>query len=252
MTEEIKNKILEKIRKLMNKQKSAESIGNLEEAAIFAAKISELLTKYNLSKFEIGKGKEKSDIKDRFFDHIKPAKNEGKWVYALYNLLCRYNYCTLISVYTKHIDNGSYKTVYTGATIFGSPENIEIVIFLADQLKEKIKFLSKGAWDKVKNQPHEKRNSFLRAYYKGAVSGISYQLSTQRKEQMKNSNITDLVLFNKEALKKAVDDKYEKVTKERLSDSRKETSGGYMGYIDGKNVGINKGLGDNVQKNKLN
>lgn len=47
------NKVQEKLRKLIEHQKSAEAIGNIHEAAAFAAKLQELLDKHNLSMSDI-------------------------------------------------------------------------------------------------------------------------------------------------------------------------------------------------------
>ena len=49
----IEEKIIDKIKKLMDKAESAKSMGNIHEAEDFAVMVSDLLTKNNLSRFYI-------------------------------------------------------------------------------------------------------------------------------------------------------------------------------------------------------
>lgn len=248
---QVDKNLMDKIRKLMDKAQSSEELGNLNEAEAFAAKVSELLTKHNLSRFDIKEKSVKNGIIDKEFKDITPVKNEGLWIFDLYHTISKFYYCSII-VNTRMILTSTHQAVSNKhATLFGTEENIEVVRFMGEQLESKIRFYGKRDWKRYHIILKQKKNTFLREYYKGAVVGLFVKLERQRNDQIQdNSNITDLVVCNKEALVKAIDDKYGKVRNEKRKRSR-PNAGRSLGIKKGSELELNKGVGGHSAENKL-
>lgn len=70
------NNILDKIRKLIKHERSARSIGSIHEAAIFAAKIQELLDQYNLQMSDVDYQEARSTVNS---DKILFARELNFW-----------------------------------------------------------------------------------------------------------------------------------------------------------------------------
>lgn len=235
-------KILDKIRKLINKQNSSEKLGNLEEANAFALKVSELLAKHNLSRFDIKDKVEDSGVIRQNCNEITTPKNEGKWLLALYNTLSKYNYCRLIVV------NGLHNTY---GALFGTEENIEVVRFMGEQLSNKIRFLGKQTYKQLSGKIPEKKNAFLRAFYSGAVSGIAAKLHEQQDAMVaSNPKAGALVLFNSKALDLAVNNEFQRL-KQTKHTKLSAQNGRALGFKAGKEMDINKGIGYNKPEKQL-
>ena len=171
--------------------------------------------------------------KSRFKDIIT-RKNEGKWEPLLYSMLCDYHYCMAIN----HDLQG--RTV--GVSIIGTPENIEIVKFLGDQLQVKLRIIEKLDWDDRGRHFAEKRNRFRRGFFLGAIRGIREQLETQRNVQMATQiKVTDLVVQTKKDLEKAAKGYYSDLKEGRYTKSS-STVGKVIGYERGKKLNINQGI----------
>src|SRR3989339_868143 len=103
--DQIPKKIYDVLKKLMNLKEGAEKIGSIHEAENAAARINEILLKYNLELSEI-KFSEKSKIEydetalpgivfeDGIFKNKR--KNEGNWVQLLYMIISKHNLCKVV------------------------------------------------------------------------------------------------------------------------------------------------------------
>ena len=241
----MEEKIIEKLRKLLNKHESAKDIGNLEEAEAFALKITEMLTKYNLSILDVKAEKEKNPVTNSIFTDIKYKKNEGLWVFDMINVICQYNFGRLIVV-----------NRYGGkmAMVFAEPAEIEIIKFISEQLISKYKFLCSRAINEFGNSVGLKKNKFKRDFYKGAVLGLSSKYKEMRANDIKeNEKVTGLVLYKKENIDRAFNEVFEPddVGKQR---SRKLDINGAlnMGFKAGYETDINKGLNTVANNQRLN
>lgn len=237
----MEDKLIDKIRKLITKQKSAEEIGSLAEAAIFAAKIQDLLTKYNLEIADIGDAQEKPKMGKAVFSDIKTRKNEGEWEPLLYSVLAKFNYCMLIT--------HSSGSIINFVSLIGTKDNIEIVKFLGDQLQAKIRILEKMDWQEHGRDTSEKRNTFRRGYFLGAISGIEKQLRDQRDAQMAaQCKVTSLVVQTDKDLKEAVSKLFGSLSTKKAGKSSSSV-GKVLGKQRGEGISINKGV-DNKYSNK--
>lgn len=234
-------KVTEKIRKLLAKSESAKETGSIQEAEIFALKAQELLLQYNLSQHDINKPEESPIIMEKIDlnDFEKVAKTEGDWILSLFIELSRYNLCKSIIIGNRG-DNRLY--------IFGERHNIDIVKYLHDQLRVKIKRLSLEAWKEYKGL--EKRNTFLRGYKKGVVMGIKTKLYDQQQAQMKKyEGMPGLVKVNTEAINKTVAREIGPLGKSR-SRTLSGQEGKEKGYRDGYNMNINKGISNRASNSQ--
>ena len=244
---EIEEAILTKIQKLLNLKVGAEQIGSLHEAENAAIRVTELLLKYNLELEDVT-GFVKPDAKDirRFNEEgIINPKNEGKWIHALYNILCKYNFCKMITNTSKYNTKADY------AILIGTKDNVESVKFLAEQLEARIRTAEKGAW--TRNNSREKRNTFRRGFFQGAVFGIHSQLMEKRAmEQMQNNKVTALVLSRDTKLKEFIQNEFSRLTQGKANRGLSGANGHSMGYETGKNMNINKGVEGTISNKYLN
>jgi hypothetical protein len=241
---EVKESILEKIQKLWRLQKSAEEIGSLHEAELAATRVTELLLKYNLEMEDINSFK-KSDAQDllRFDERgIINPKNEGKWVHSLYHTISRYNFCKVITM----VDRSGITKDYV--TIIGTKDNVESVKFLCEQLEYRVRVSEKLAW-KI-NPSDEKRNTFRRGFFMGAVKGINFQLKTKREEEARaNVKVTALVLSRDAKMKDFVEKEFHHLGNNKQHNLSSQT-GAVMGFIEGRSMSINKGVKGSTIINK--
>ena len=220
----VQDKIINTIKKLSAKAESAKEIGNVAEAALFSAKVSELLLKHNLEMAEIASEDQYGVVGDKHAD----LNLDQRWKINLLSVLTQYNFCKpvyhRIPKGARSTRSGSTKTVYakeTHTTIIGTPENVEVVKYLYSLLVEQFERLGMVAWsDKLtndrriilerglpKSHPGYKKpwrvfkttspNIYKNSFYVGAVRGVLEKLEAQMTAaQITNTKITDLVLVH--------------------------------------------------------
>lgn len=238
-----KNKILEKLRKLMNLKESATAIGNQGEAAAAAAGISRLLLMYNLSESDI-------PAQERIDNPIvaeeipfKPEVIGGQWYEYLVNCICKFNLCEALVV-SSCKKKRYYKNKFQ---IIGRQRNVEVVLYLISFLANNFYLMGKRDYPQykhdclfIKNKLPETEHLYLRSYLYGCVCGLHYKLESEKKELQKNSNITSLEI----SLRSEIEDflKGQNIGKCRLKKQNYENECARKGFITGKNVEINKGI----------
>ncbi len=161
-----RNAIIQKIRKLMELQLSAENVGQSGEAFAAANAIHKLLTKYNLSLDEITSGED--DEQDGLYISPKMQAHDeyGNWRDILMVKLAERNYCR----------NLGYVKQPSIMMVVGKKENVEIVIQLYNRWKSKI-----NSWE----EKHANREGRIKvevdikeedAYTSGIVEGRNTRL----------------------------------------------------------------------------
>jgi hypothetical protein len=101
MTQDKREDLLTRLGKLQAMAKSAADIGNDEEAAIFAAKVQELLTKYKLTLTEVTD--RELEIEDPFGEEtidspLGRKSTRVKWAQMLATTIARTNFCRLLVI----------------------------------------------------------------------------------------------------------------------------------------------------------
>src|SRR5210317_1825779 len=95
----MQDKLKKRLEALYAKAESAKQIGNLEEAATFAAKVQELLVKYNLEMTDLDLDKNEPKADGRYFDFHEMhgwQKTDGAWLVTLYHVIATYNFGSVI------------------------------------------------------------------------------------------------------------------------------------------------------------
>jgi len=245
----MEDSLKKKIQKLLALQESAAKIGSIEEAANATEKIRALLMKHNLDLYSIQKeGKEEEIEQSMLYPEELSPKTEGDWVKYLTHVIARHNMC-------EAIGTGRARGIMY---IIGKPSNVEIVHYLIEQLINRIRPMGRKAFTEYNG--FEKRNTFLRGYYRGAVKGIDYQLDlagarerNHAEQDRKQSLIGTTALMTQHMLarnKQEIEAYLKKNFKIKLgrTSSLSSSSGRAQGFEAGKSMNINKGLGSSGPK----
>ena len=171
-----RNAIIQKIRKLMELQLSAENVGQSGEAFAAANAIHKLLTKYNLSLDEITSGED--DEKDGLYISPKMQAHDeyGNWRDILMVKLAERNYCR----------NLGYVKQPSIMMVVGKKENVEIVIQLYNRLSEIFLLKAKRGLiakyeEEEGNMTLNQQNDYMESYLLGCVDGLMEHLDSVEK-----------------------------------------------------------------------
>ena len=227
--------------KLMAKEESARKLGHLHEAEAFASKIQQLLLAYELSMDDIQRNQAESTVvADEYFDTGKLTnRHESNWVAYLYAALAKPNFCKVI--FNRENQYGIF--------IVGTEMNREFLHYTAAQLIVKLRELSRKSFSEYEGP--DKRNTYIRAFLKGATEGIKLRLWADRQQDIqKNDNVAALVVQKDRALNHYIDQKFGRLgtAKKRMGSSN---DGFRQGVDAGKGVSINKGISRGAGGTKL-
>jgi len=232
----MEKQIIEKIRKLLALSEDAKNQGSLEEAANAAAKVQDILMKYNLSMAEVNKEKE-SLVSETAINVLRKGWNHrhGKWIFHLYKAIATVNLCDIYVQITK-----GHEKVF----IIGEENNREIVEYMADQLISRLYQMQRYAWKKYRGP--EKQGAFRRGYFMGAVVAIGNKLKESFEKAAEASPETQSLVQVKD---QAIRDYLRNKNLKKARPSKVTGRDGFRnGHRDGKNLSIHKG----VERNALN
>ena len=140
-----RDKILEKLRKLMNLKESAKALGNEGEAHA-AAGIARLLMEYNLSEEDIP---EQEKLENPVIAEEIPYKVEMSncvWYNFLVSTVCEYNMCRSLIVSRPK----NYRMVRDKFQIIGRKKNVEVVLYLISFLAHQFVIIGKRKYPNYK------------------------------------------------------------------------------------------------------
>ena len=232
------DKILDKIKKLMKLQQSAEKIGSIEEAETVACKIQELLASHNLSADAIDMTEEKMTNcvgEEEFSYHC--GTSGVNWRLNLMGVIAKYNFCRCIN-YETWREKERMK-------LFGSEANIEVVKYIYEMMLRTFIQANRKACKKYFERGDVvgiTRHSFYKSFLNGCVAGLASKLKEEA-EAFANANkkMNGVMVVNDKAISNFIAKKYEQ-TKSRAS-SGKIAMGAYeQGKEVGKSASWNKAL----------
>lgn len=237
-----KDKILEKLRKLMNLKESATALGNEGEANAAAAGITRLLMEYNLTENDIP---EQEKLENPIVSEEIPFKTEisGSWYGDLILVVCEYNMCRCLII--SKYNNGRRKR--SEFEIIGRKKNVEVVLYLISFLSHQFITIGKRDYAEYKHDCVWKYGTYpkslvmyLKSFLYGCVVGLTNKLEEGKKVLEKETNITALV----RTTKSEIDDflKGEKIGKAREAKSEIDALCAMKGVEVGRNVEICKGI----------
>lgn len=251
MTNEDRNKILEKIRKLLKLQDSANKVGSKGEAYAAAQGVHRLLTQYNLSLADLSDLEDEPDLKIIKSPGFSYRDNYGTWKNDLLTVICSYNFCkSLINTYLRKV------------WIVGEEQNVAVVKNLHEYLVKAFQGLAKDAYMAWAKEEQEKnyitslivmlkyleylgeKKRYFRSYFKGAVYGLNKQYESM---QLTSEETALVVTHNKAIDDWLQNDKsysgktcYHRSTNEKIN---------YQAYMSGKKDGRNISLAPQVKGN---
>lgn len=230
--------IIEKIKKLIRHQESAEKIGSLNEANAFASKIQKMLNEHNLSMKDITIEELEEKIIQDFMSCRVPSVSKTLGYFVMYPI-AKYNYCR---IYLAG-DN---------MCIVGTKENIEVCKYIYDFCLNN--FVRIGKDEFKKENPQIGLDTYLRTFLQGAASGLELKFKNERKlqeienliesgvsmSQVENStsSLTLVIQKNDKAVANYVENNMS--TKKGRSKSIKKDSTYFKGVQAGQNIKINK------------
>lgn len=239
LPEEIK----QRLQKLMTFEEGAMKIGSQAEAENAAARIQEILLKYNLERSDIENGQKLNYVQREYWVKNYQSKTDGKFIQRLFSTIARYNLSTIL-ISNMRGTGIEYKKIL----LFGTSDNLDIIEYLIDQLVPKIKQMKAKAWGDYHG--HEKKNTFTRGYYQGVVWGIDDKLKSELDKYKQEPTTNALILHRTAEAQEYMHSLFPNTRTEKRS--RLSGWGGTeMGLRDGKNMSINKGISSNSLGQKL-
>lgn len=250
----MESKVLEKIKKLVAKQQSAEEIGSVEEAEIFAAKVQELLMKHNLSMSQIEQDRADGMAEDTL--SVKIPSIGGKSNFQIMNAIAKNNWCKCFTL-------GGTKNF----VIVGDKDNVATVKYIHSIVTPV--FVNAGKND-YKNDylPHCTDykpigvDTYLRKYILGCASGLFDKLYEERQEMIQEDDLdkkgtneltcSALIVLNDKAVDNYIGEKHGKLVRGRKTTTSRRANGAYEnGYDTGKNVSISAPISAGSNSKKL-
>jgi hypothetical protein len=183
---EVNETILEKIRKVQGYLKS----DNANEAAVAAAKLTEMLLKYNLSLEDIPEEQRKADPFGRSYTD-QESNRLADWRITLANSIARANLC---------------RVVISGSSLqwLGRESNLQVAQYIYETCANDLQRICDGLWyaiaDLIKDMPKEERihgKTWKADFLAGAAVGVQQKLREET-ETWRNSapNANALITTN--------------------------------------------------------
>jgi hypothetical protein len=220
--------ILDKIKKLMAHQESAEQMGSIHEAEAFAAKIQKMMHAHNISLKDISFEDLKENVKQEYLDSKIASVSYSLGYFIMYPI-AKYNWCRV------------YIAKRNRMLIVGSPENIEACKMIYDTVlaiflkvgKEKYKTTNKAVG----------LDTYLREFLQGCANGLADKFKAERKIlELQNSSSTALIVRNDKAVEAYVEKTF-KVGKSKAREVKKSDAY-FQGLQTGRNVELNKKISE--------
>lgn len=238
-----KDKILNKLRKLMNLKESAAELGNEGEANAAAAGITRLLLEYNLTENDIP---DQEKLENPVISEKVPVKAEisGSWYGYLIKIVCEYNMCRCLATRTPNY-NGRLQC--NGYMLVGRKKNVEVVMYLILFLVNQFISIGKHNYAQYKSEcilkygvPPKSLIMYLRSFLYGCVIGLAKKFENEKKAMEKETNITALACTSKSEIDDFLKDV--KTTKGRKSKAEVDALCVSQGIKVGKNIEIHRGV----------
>jgi hypothetical protein len=220
------NKIIDKIKKLVAHQRSAEEIGSINESIAFAAKIQKLLNEHNIAMSEISFDELKESVIEEVLSAKIPSVSDTLGYFVM-RPIAKYNWCRVYVI-------GKGRTL-----IVGTPENVEVCKMIYEIVLPI--FLKEGKRIFKEENRHIGLDTFLREFIQGCANGLDFKLKTERAEfEAKNVTCTGLIIRNDKAVELYVEEKFGEVRGKKKTVKQSKTWS--KGFEVGKNVELNKKL----------
>ena len=232
MINESKEKVIDKVRKILALAEG----GDIHEAEVAAKKATEILLRANLTMMEVDAH---VDSKERDINHQQYPlgeywkRSEGNWLVSLFHIVAEHNLCDIFY-------SPSYKS-YDGyvppkVTVIGTMGNIELVDFMSKQLAVRLRAIEPQEWSNYHGRGgYEKRGTYRRGFFAGAVMGIRENLASQKRTLTQTDPKMNMLMVMSDKLLAEYKKQF------TLGKGRGGSLSSNAGYTSGRNVG--KGMG---------
>lgn len=249
----MENRMLEKLKKLIKKQESAQAIGSIAEAETFATKIQELLAKYNLDMADVDMtdDEREDNMTEEYMRSMLPVIG-GESALDILHAIAKFNWCHVYSIGGKSHDK---------MVIIGTKANVEVCKYIYEIVSRVFVDKCKECFKKyVKEEEYlfEDRDkpvgydTYARVFIKGAAKGLRDKLrAEQEKFVTKNENAFAVMTTNSVMLKEHAKT-LGKMQPTRKSNLSNVSGAFYSGKKVGSNVSINKGVTGTTKPVKRN
>lgn len=244
-----KDSIIHKIKKLIEKANSTDSIQEAESCMLL---VQTLLQKHNLEQSIIEshisqseKGEQITEISFKYSDDFEPQ---------LLHAISQNNFCYCI--------NDIYKTPKE-LILIGKSVNTQSVLYLFNFFKLKLQQLSISSYSNYLKEQKEKlaefgvdfsqiksgrkalEKNYMNNYLTGGVHGIRSKMMKQIEEAKQNSSgLKELILFNDKSIEKYVKENH-RVKKSKGKKVNTDNSAYHNGYKDGSEIKTSVGIDSN-------
>lgn len=243
MSEHENKSILDKIKKLIDKAKSTDSI---EESETFMMKAQSMLQEYNISVEQIESHSvvsEKTAIEEKFIPYGE------NFELKLAQFICNNNFCNLIN----HPQESRF-------SIIGKTCNAEVVVYLYTFFRRTLMSLSIPAYNVFLGEkkkeveamgiPFDKlsgksamQNKFMQDFLMGGVYGVNQKMKEQKQKAIEASpKLTDIVIANDMAVSKYIEQKYKNLHYGRAKKMNFSTDGFKRGQAAGYGIDARSGI----------
>lgn len=229
---DIDETILDKIRKVQGYLQS----DNPNEAAVAAAKLSELLMKHNLSLADIP---EKERPKDPFVNVASDTETQrlAEWRVDLAHAIAKANLCRIV-ISGSHLQ------------WLGRQSNIEVAQYIYETCASDLQRICDTLWyaifDLTKDLPSSERihgRTWKKQFMHGAAAGVADKLREERKKwEEENANVTALIVVNNRELAVYTASQFPNLSRRTASSSVGGNAYG-LGVQTGRNVSFRTGVG---------
>lgn len=246
---------MEDIQKILNKiallKNLKERPGTPEEAAVAASKIQELMTKHNLTIFQVDAAtRTVGDAGPQVIESFRHTSRTDPWRAALLSQLARVNYVRSVR--------------WTGEkfALIGHEHNVALVWNLYDYLEKEIDRLSREGWKNHTPQTVYRRgkiDSYFGSYVDwgyfpetqaawrndfrmGATHTVAKRLRAERDKLVEEAGGSALMVIAQEEVDKKVDERYPNLRSGRVSGGR-SASGWSAGREAGRSINLAKQIG---------
>ena len=231
------DRILEKLRKLMDLEASARNLGNEGEANAAAAGINRLLLDYNLELEDVpAEQKIKDPVEHELVEmHNNIPYMDAQWYRTLFDVICNYNLCKALRSTTDR----------TCLYVVGRKTNRETCLYLFSFLTSSFVRLGRENYKQFKWQCLRRGVTcptaavYMKSYLLGCCEGLENKFKDEQAAMQ--CNVTALVVSNNKVLQDFLDK--EGVGKGRRTRQQDVIGEAYRtGNDDGYNIQIKKGV----------
>lgn len=178
--------VLSKLAKLKSHADSARGLGNAEEASAFAAKVSELLAKHELTMSDVEYARvEEDDLFGKEFSSGAGAGQRRGWQEFLARVIARSFFCKIL--------------VYPGSDMLsfvGRESHRKSAEYVYSRLRRELEETANKEYKRFRsrlrrnNEPLEESHGFKASFREGYTSTIDQRLREQRREQKQEAKET--------------------------------------------------------------